>query len=135
METGDVLEVSANEAAVVDSVAEGHVFVDGHGIGDVGPSVLDDRRLLSRNGFLVAVVTLDKYTGSLIGEPQIVTRGFIYEAEAEELLEHAKQEIAKIVASGGSRSDIAERLKAFLARFAMEETGRRPVIVPVVIKV
>ena len=135
METGEVFEVSADSAGVVDSVSEGHVFVDGHGVGDVGPSVLDDRRLLSRNGFLVAVVTLDKYTGSLIGEPQIVTRGFVYEAEAENLLGRIKQEITKVVASGGSRSDITERLRAFLARFAMEETGRRPVVVPVVNKV
>lgn len=135
METGDVLEIDADGAGVVDSVAEGHVFVDGHGVGDVGPSVLDDRRILSRNGFLVAVVVLDKYTGELIGEPQIVTRGFVYEAEAEELLGRAKQEVARIASSGGTRSDIAERLKAFLARFAMEETGRRPLIVPVVTKI
>ena len=135
METGDVFEINADGAEVVDSISEGHVFVDGHGVGDVGQSVLDDRRLLSRNGFLIVVVTLDKYTGGLIGEPQIITHGFVYEAEAESLLERAKQEAAKAVQSGGSRSDLTERLKSSLMRFAMEETGRRPMVVSVVNKV
>lgn len=115
METGDVLELGADSAEIVDCVSESYVFVDGRGVGDVGKRVLEDRRLLSRNGFLVAVVTLDKYTGGLRGEPEIITRGFVYEAEAAELLDRAREEITNAVRLGGTRSEIAERLKSSLA--------------------
>ncbi len=67
LESGDVLELSDERGEVVDHVGDGYVYVDGHGVGDVGQPVLDERRILSRNGFLFAVVTLDKYTGSLVG--------------------------------------------------------------------
>jgi len=135
METGDVLELGTDSAEIVDCVSERYVFVDGRGVGDVGKRVLEDRRLLSRNGVLVAVVTLDKYTGGLRGEPEIITRGFVYEAEAAELLDRAREEITNAVRLGGTRSEITERLKSSLSRFAYEETGRRPVVVPVVAKV
>jgi len=135
METGDVLEIADGEAQVVDKVSDSYVYVDGLGVGDVGQRVLEDRRLLSRNGFLVAQVAIDKYTGDMLGEPQIVTRGFVYEEEAGELLEQAKQEAARAVEGGGSRSEIAKRLERYLARFAFQEIGRRPVIVPIVNKV
>ena len=135
METGDVLEIDEECAEVVDgAMADNYVFVDGRGVGDVGQGVLDDRRLLSRNGFLVAVVALDKYTGSVVGEPQIITRGFVFEAEASELFDMMKSEITKDAQRGGTRTELAERLKNSLARLAFEETGRRPVIVPVISK-
>ena len=135
METGDVLEVDDGQARVVDSVSGRYVFVDGLGVGDVGKTVLEDRRLLSRDGFLVAQVTLGKYTGRLMGEPRIITRGFVYEEEAAELLEQAKQEATKAVEIGGTRSDVARRLETYLARFAFEQTGRHPTIVPIVTRV
>jgi ribonuclease J len=135
LETGDVLELDAESAKVVDHVANGYVFVDGRGVGDVGEHVIEERRLLSRNGFLVAVVALDKYTGGLIGEAQIVTQGFVFQAESSDLLERAKLEINRVVQLGGTRSEVSERLKSALERFAFNETGRRPMIVPVVTKV
>lgn len=135
METGDVLEIDESEAEVVDKVADSYVFIDGLGMGDVEQTVLQDRRLLSRNGFLVAIVNVDKYTGGLMGEPQIVTRGFVYEAETVSFLERARQEIERAVQLGGTRSEIAERLRSVLSRLAQAETGRRPVVVPVVIRV
>ncbi len=134
METGDVLEINEDGAEVVDKVADSYVFIDGLGMGDVEQTVLEDRRLLSRNGFLVAIVNVDKYTGGLIGEPQIVTRGFVYEAETVSFLERARQEIERAVKSGGTRSEIADRLRGTLSRLAQAETGRRPIVVPVVIR-
>ena len=130
-----VLEIDGECAEVVDHVSEGHVFVDGRGIGDVEQSVIDDRRTLAHNGFLVAVVSLDKYTGGLVGDPQIVTRGFVYSIEATALLERAKLEIGKLVQSGGTRSEVTERLQTHLARLVYEETGRRPMVMAVVSKV
>lgn len=134
IETGDVLEIGPDGAEVVDRVVEGHVFVDGRGVGDVEQSVLDDRRALAHNGFLVAFVVLDKYTGGLVGEPQIVTRGLVYHAEAGALLERAKVEIGKLVALGGTRNEVADRIQAHLARLVYDETGRRPMVIPVVTK-
>ena len=124
METGDVLEIDEDGAEVVDKVADSYVFIDGLGMGDVEQTVLEDRRLLSRNGFLVAIVNVDKYTGGLMGEPQMVTRGFVYEAETVSFLERARQEIERAVKSGGTRSEVAERLRSTLSRLAQAETGR-----------
>jgi len=135
METGEVLEISPDRAEIVDHVSDSYIFVDGRRTGDVMQPVIDERRVLSRSGFLVVVATLDKYTGGLIGEPQIITRGFVYEAESADLLDRAKQEATKAVQLGGTRSEIMERLKSYLMRFIFEETGRRPIIVPVVTKV
>jgi len=135
IESGDVLELTPEGGEVVDHVADGYVFVDGLGVGDVCEPVLDERRLLSRNGVIVAVVTLDKYTGGLIGTPQIVTRGFLYEADAGPLLDGAKEEVIRAVELGGTRSQLAERVSVYLRRYAREKTGRHPLIVPVVTKV
>ncbi|HUV94022.1 MAG TPA: ribonuclease J [Anaerolineae bacterium] len=135
METGDVLELDDSGAQIVDRVSDSYVFVDGLGVGDVGKTVLEDRRRLSRDGFLVAQVTLDRYTGHLVGEPLIITRGFVYEQEATELLEQAKQEAIKAVGSARTRSEISQRLEEYLARLALKETGRSPTIVPIVTRV
>jgi ribonuclease J len=135
METGDVLEIDAHGAEIVDHVTDSPVFVDGRGVGDIAESVIEERRALSRNGFVVIAVNLDKYTGGLMGDAQIVTRGFVYEAEAGDLLERARQEVARAVQSGGTRSEVTERVKGALTRFTFDETGRRPMIVAVINKV
>ena len=132
METGDVLEIDAESAEIVDHVSDRRVSIDRHGLGDVEQTVIEERRRLARNGFLLAIVTLDKYTWGLMGKPQIVTRGFMYEAESSELLARAEQEVIRVVENGGSRSEIAERLETSLARVAFNETGRRPIVVSVV---
>lgn len=132
METGDVLEIDAESAEIVDHVSDRRVSIDRHGLGDVEQTVIEERRRLARNGFLLAIVTLDKYTWGLMGKPQIVTRGFMYEAESSELLARAEQEVIRVVEIGGSRSEITERLETSLARVAFNETGRRPIVVSVV---
>jgi ribonuclease J len=140
-ETGDVIELTADTIGVIDRISDSYVFVDGLGVGDISEVVLDDRRLLASNGFLVAVVTLDKYTMGLLGEPQIVTRGFILETESNgqrpysAVLEQAREEISQAVALGGTRTQISERVGIYLRRFVRQETGRRPLVVPVVNKV
>ncbi len=132
MESGDVLDLGEEHAEIVDHVSDSYVFVDGLGVGNGDQSVLEDRRVLARNGFLVAIVALDKYTGSLVGEPQVVTRGFIYDAEASEMLDRAREEIARAVAPGGARAQLAARVEATLGRLAYEHTGRRPIVTCVV---
>jgi ribonuclease J len=135
IETGDVLEMDAQGVRVVETVAEGHVVVDGRGISDAGQGIMQERQVLAHNGFLVAIVTLDKYTGGIVGDPELVTRGFVYEAELADLVVRARAEIEKVVAWGGSRAEVTDRLRTSLGRFAYEETGRRPIVIPVVNRV
>jgi ribonuclease J len=132
METGDVLELDQHGARVVEPVSEGHIVVDGNAINDFGQDLMRDRRTLAHNGFLIVVATLDKYTGGLVGDPQLATRGFVYQGESADLLERAKEEIAKVIELGGSRAEVAERLKMSLGRLAYSETGRRPIVLPVI---
>ena len=91
LHSGDVLALSEDEAEVVDRVTSGGVFVDGLGVGDVGNIVLRDRQNLSQNGLFIVVVTLDQYNGMLLAGPDIVSRGFIYMRESEDLIQEAKQ--------------------------------------------
>ena len=135
METGSVLEIGRNGAELVDNVSSAQIFVDGRGVGDVGRTVIEERQVLARNGFLVAVVTLDKYTGALRGQPSLVTRGFVYDAESGDLLDRLKEEINRIVETGGGQPGVAEALENSLAHLAFEETGRRPMVIPVVKRV
>jgi ribonuclease J len=104
-------------------------------LGDVEQTILEERRSLADSGFLAAVVLIDKYTGSLLGEPQILSRGFSSEFQSNGLLESAREEIGRAAQTGGSRSELAERVQAALARLAFEATGRRPVVVAAVSKV
>lgn len=135
LETGDVLEIRGDVAEIVDCVAEDYVYVDGHAVGDVGQTILDERMLLSQNGFLVAVAAVDKYSNAVVGKPQIITRGFVSQAEAEELFEMLRQEISRVVERGGTRSELTEQLRRALTRLARQETGRHPIVVPVITKV
>ena len=89
LSSGDVLELSEEEGKVVDTVPCGELMVDGLGVGDVGNIVIRDRQVLSENGIVVVVLTLDKYTNQLLSGPDIVTRGFVYVRESESLIEEA----------------------------------------------
>jgi ribonuclease J len=135
LETGDVLEISGEHAVVVDHVADSRVFVDGRGVGDVEQSVIEERRSLSRNGFIMASVAVNKYTGGVLGRPQIVTKGFVSDGESNGLLEEAEEQILATVAQGGSRVELQERVERALARLAYIRTGRRPMTVAIVSRV
>jgi len=134
METGDVLELGPDDIEIVDHIADGHVFVDGRGVGDLGQEVIQDRGALARNGFLVALVSLDKYTNGLLAEPQLVTRGLIDESDTAELLDQVKQSISSVVERGGTRSELRDALEKALGRVVYRATGRRPIVIPVVQK-
>lgn len=134
MESGEVLELTPNSARVVDQVTEGYVFVDGRGVGDVGDAVLEDRRILSQNGFLVAVVALDGETGELVAGPEILTRGLVYNREAEEFIEGARELVEDLVAEA-KRNDLQARLRQALIDYVYSEIGRRPLVQVVVMEV
>ncbi|MBF0588750.1 MAG: ribonuclease J [Magnetococcales bacterium] len=139
---GDVIALDGSSIAIVDSVPSGRVFVDGKGVGDVGDIVLRDRRNISENGFALVVLTLDKETNELLGEPELLTRGVVYEDQNEELLQKAREKIKEALILGPKGMDFREEDEAdahdlairALRRFFKRELGRRPMVLPLVME-
>ncbi|MCU0463114.1 MAG: ribonuclease J [Anaerolineae bacterium] len=130
-ENGGVIEVDGRGIRQVDRVPGGYVFVDGSGVGDVGHAVLRDREALSREGFVVVVLNIDR-SGNLKGEPEVVSRGFAYQADRTDLSRQIKTAVRETLSNGrlnGRRSDI---LNEALSRMFFTETRRRPVVMTVV---
>jgi len=133
VESGTVLEFGPDWGRVNGQVTEGHVMVDGLGIGDVGNVVLRDRHLLSRDGFVVVVVGVDAESGQVVVGPDIITRGFVYIRESGDLIEEASQRVREALRRGAGPV-AASVVKSTLASFLYEQTKRRPMILPVVIE-
>lgn len=140
-ELGKVLEIDANGAHWAGTVPAGRVLVDGYGVGDVGNIVLRDRRHLAQDGLIVVVATVDFYNRQLISGPDIVSRGFVYVREAEELIEEAKQIALEAVTDAlddwenSDRMLLKKRVKDELTRFLYNKTKRKPMILPVIMNV
>lgn len=134
-ETGDVLEVTPSHVELVKGIRGRNIFVDGRSVGDIGRDVIEERQVLARNGFLVATVMVDKYTGGILGEPTIITRGFLQEAESKEILEEMKQEIEKAIEGGGTASEMERNVQSHLQSYMSTNLGRRPVVISEVKKV
>jgi len=137
-EDGDVLLLDDEGAGHFDRVPAGYVYVDGI-IGDVGNGVIRDRRVLAEEGVVVVVVTVDVQTGTVLTGPEIITRGWVYAPEAEDLLDEACDTVAAAVEralAGGTRDvEALEReVRRSAGRFVNERTKRRPMIVPVVME-
>jgi ribonuclease J len=139
-EDGDIIEVSDEGIQIVSHITSGNVFVDGLSVGDVGQIVLRDRKVLSQDGILMVVLTIDKETGQPLAGPDIVSRGFVYMRDAEELLENAREQV--LVSFFGmdhhQSSDwsfVKDKIKATLSEFLYQKTHRRPMILPVVVEV
>ena len=138
---GNVLEIDKNGARINGAVTAGKVLVDGYGVGDVGSIVLRDRLLLSQDGLIVVVATVSSDGGYLISGPDIVSRGFVYVRESEELMEEMRQVVLGTVNSclkSGSRLDwyhIKGRVKDDLAKYIYTTTKRKPMIIPMIMSV
>ncbi|HLB13230.1 MAG TPA: ribonuclease J [Dehalococcoidia bacterium] len=139
LENGEVLELGPNSARVVTKVPAGYVYVDGLGVGDISHVVLRDRRLLAQDGILVVLIAVDGQTGKVVGRPDIVSRGFVYMRESEELIEEARDLVSASLDHGGDRlaerAFIHNKIKDVLSKFIYERTKRRPMILPVVVEV
>ncbi len=136
-ENGKVLELDRKSAVWNGSVPSGKVFVDGAGVGDVGTVVLRDRKLLSQDGLLVIVATVDMNEGSLISGPEIVSRGFVYVKEAEKLMEEIRRQAQKSItdaleAGVHDWSLLKNGVRDALSRLLYNRTKRRPMILPVI---
>jgi ribonuclease J len=139
LEDGDILELTSNWAKVTGKVGTGNVYVDGLSVGDVGGIILRNRRMLSRDGIVVVIIAVNKQTGKLVGRPDIVSRGFVDVNESKDMLEESRDLVAKILDHG--RRHTAEwgfadsKVRDALNRFYYEHTKRRPMILPVMVKV
>lgn len=139
LEDGDRLEVNEAGGRRCERVASGRVLVDGKGIGDVGDVVLRDRRHLSADGMVLAVVALNRDTGEIVNGPDLISRGFALEADSRALLEGARAVVLETLAAlaPGSRSDgpeVKEELRKAMSRYFRRTLGRRPVILPVIME-
>jgi ribonuclease J len=129
VENGMVLEFREGTMKSAGRIPGGYVFVDGRGVGDVGPAVLRERESLARDGFVLVNLRLNGRTGKLAGDPEIHTRGFVYAPDAEALLGAARQKVREL-ASGGENA-LPERVERELGRLFYAETKRRPMILVV----
>jgi ribonuclease J len=138
IENGDVVEVDESTLQRDGGVPSGYVYVDGLGVGDVGEVVLRDRKLLSQDGVVLVSVMIDAHNGQLLSEPDIVTRGFVYEREAGDLLsaarEFVRQTIKEHETTAAGWSYYNNVIKEELSSFLYEQTHRRPIILPVVME-
>ncbi|MBQ6392707.1 MAG: ribonuclease J, partial [Eubacterium sp.] len=140
LHSGDVLSLSKDEAEVVERVTSGGIFVDGLGVGDVGNIVLRDRQNLSQNGLFIVVVTLDQYNNMLLAGPDIVSRGFIYMRESEDLIQEAKQVVTISLERCNDRNitdwnRIKNNIRDDLSEFIWKRMKRRPMILPIIMEV
>jgi ribonuclease J len=136
VENGYILEFDEESGRIGERVPGGYVFVDGSGVGDIGPVVMRDRETLASAGFVVAVIKLDGNTGQPAGRPEIISRGFVYVRESAELIERAQDKILGVIEkSGRGRAGIGDRVRDELGKLFYEETKRRPMIMPVIIEV
>ena len=137
---GRILELSENEAKFTTSVPSGKVLVDGLGVGDVGNIVLRDRQHLSQDGLIVIVLTMDSATGEIVSGPDVISRGFVYVRESENLMEEVKKVIKDEVAEFEANhvtdwSTIKSTLKDNLRDYIFQKTKRDPMILPIIMEV
>lgn len=139
-EIGDVVELTRNKGRIAGSVTAGSVMVDGSGVGDIGNVVLRDRKLLSEDGIFTVVITLNKQTGALLAQPEILSRGFVYEKNSEELLKETR-ELVKAKATQfeknhrSSWSSIKNDIRNSIKNYLYERTKRRPMVMPIIIEI
>ena len=140
LSSGDVLELSEEQARVTGRVPVGSIFVDGLGVGDVGNIVLRDRQHLSQDGIMIVVVALEKYTNQVLSGPDLVSRGFVYVRESEDLMEEAKIVIDDTLYNcldrgisdwGKIKMEIRDKLHDFI----WKKTKRSPMILPIIMEV
>ena len=139
-ENGSVIELSKEGINVAGKIQSGKVLVDGLGVGDVGNIVLRDRRLLSQDGIMIVVVTIDHETYQVVSGPDIVSRGFVYVREAEDLMEEAREKVLSALDRCENNgvtewSMIKSAIRDSLGRFLYEKTRRRPMILPIIMEI
>ncbi len=137
---GQVIELTPDSMQVTGTVEAGQIFVDGYGVGDVGSIVLRDRQHLAQDGLIIVVMTIENESGAIVAGPDIVSRGFVYVRESEELMDSARQLIKKTLAECQERnirewSAIKISVKDQLSSFIYKKTKRSPMILPIIMEI
>ncbi len=139
LEDGGILELTPNSGRIAGKVTSGNVYVDGLSEGGLGDVVLRDRKMLSRDGIVMVIIAINQQTGKLIGQPDIISRGFVDARESKELLEQSRDLIAKALDHGRNRPAdwgfISTKVKDILNKFYYQQVKRRPMILPFMVKV
>lgn len=139
-DNGDVVEISRDMIRKNGSVTSGQVFVDGLGVGDVGNIVLRDRKHLSQDGILTVVVTIEKESGAVIAGPDIISRGFVYVRESEDLMDEAREMVKNALKDCEEKhitdwATMKSSIKDSLRIFLYEKTKRKPMILPIIMEI
>jgi len=139
LEDGDILEFSPQEARITGKTTSGNVYVDGLSVGDIGSVVLHSRKMLSRDGIVVVIISVNKQTGKLVGRPDIVSRGFVDTRESKDMIDESRDLVARVLDHSGDRSTewsfVNTKVRDILNKFYYEQTKRRPMILPFMVKV
>jgi ribonuclease J len=140
-EDGDIIQFDRMGARIADKAPTGRILIDGTRVGEVGDEVLRDRRHLAGDGVVVAVVAISRQTGVLVGVPEVIARGFVVdEGQEESIFKDAAIVIAETIALSGveERADqglMTEKLRVELRRFFKKRSGRRPMVLPVLMEI
>jgi len=140
MNNGDVLELTRNSAKITGEVPHGQLLVDGLGVGDVGNIVLRDRKVLSQDGLMIVVVTMNRATGQIVSGPDIISRGFVYVRESESLLDNAKGVVRAALDKCEEKhmtewSYMKMLIKDTLREYLWQKMKRSPMILPIIMEV
>ena len=139
-DNGTVIEMTAKTLKMNGSVPAGEVFVDGSGVGDVGAVVMRDRKRLAEDGMVVVVLPISSHDNRLLCEPEIVTRGFVYVKESEELLQELRNLAYDTVEAMSARKrkddgEICRTVRSAISSYLFKNTRRSPMIIPMVTKI
>jgi ribonuclease J len=133
-----IVEFDQNGARIKGEIQTENIFVDGIGVGDVGEVVLRDRKVLAEEGIVVVIVTVDKHRSRLIGDPDIVSRGFVYMKQSEQLIKEATDTVKASLGNGEKIKNwltVREKIVTDLEKFLYRKTQRKPMVVPVIVDV
>ena len=138
-DNGSVIELTTKHMKCETTVPSGEVFVDGGGVGEVGAVVLNDRKILAEDGMVVVVLSISSHDHQLLCEPEIVTRGFVYVKESEELMQEMRKVAMKAVDGMSNRrrkddGEICRTVKSAVSSYLYKQTKRSPMIIPMVTK-
>lgn len=140
VEKGEVIEFKEGRAKAGTKVQAGNVLIDGLGVGDVGNIVLRDRKLLSQDGILVVVITLSKEAKTIVSGPEIISRGFVYVRESEQLIDGSARLVKEIIEQSIREyaiewSTLKQNIRDSLGQFLFEKTKRKPMILPIIMEI